>query len=286
MKEIENTFNSWHLTFAELLKELLIPLNINIFPECPMIGNPPPEDIMLLRHEQTAWTTEQFERLPDGIRHFKTTDILLKFKYTELVNEEAFIQARMYDYLYKRHQQLTDQEVQTFIVNAKKPRQKTREKWGYETTLCQGVYLSDNECLKKIPLISLNELARERHNAYFKLFCSHQVERESAFKLLENESFPFISEPLESLLSGLQLLRGEQEMRELTPKEVRDLGRKWGKRYLSTLSPEERLAGVPLEERLAGLTLPEILAHFKPAEIEAYLKTSKKPKTRRSRRSG
>ena len=87
-----------------------------------------------------------------------------------------------------------------------------------------GVDLSDNECLKEIPLISLNELARERHNAYFKLFSSHKVERESAFKLLENEELPYISEPLESLLSGLRLLRGEQDMRELTTKEVQELG--------------------------------------------------------------
>jgi len=44
--------------------------------------------------------------------------------------------------------------------------------------------------------------------------------------------------PLDSLLSGLRLLRGEQDMRELTPKEVMDLGRKWGKHYLSGLSPK------------------------------------------------
>jgi hypothetical protein len=62
---------------------------------------------------------------------------------------------------------LTDKEVQTFIVSAKKPLKNTREKWGYETAVCQGVYLSNNECLKDIPLISLNELASERHNAYF-----------------------------------------------------------------------------------------------------------------------
>jgi len=85
-------------------------------------------------------------------------------------------------------------------------------------TLCVGTDI--------VTLLRHSLLARERHNAYFKLFSSHKVERESAFKFLENEELPLISEPLESLLSGLRLLRGEQDMRELTPKEVQDLGRK------------------------------------------------------------
>jgi hypothetical protein len=128
--------------------------------------------------------------------------------------------------------------------------------------------------LKEIPLISLNELACERHNAYFKLFSSHKVERENAFKLLESEGLPSMPEPLESLLAGLRLLKGEQDMREITPKEVEELGRKWGKRYLSRLSPED-IAGIPLEKRLTGLTPSEVLSQFKPAEIRAYLRSLK-----------
>jgi hypothetical protein len=283
MKENQNTLNSWHQAFAEILRELFVPLNLAVFPELPVIGKPPQVDIMFFQRDQAVWTTEQLERLPDGIRQCKATYILLEFKYTESVNEDAFIQARTYDYLYKRHQKLTDKEVQTFIVSAKKPRQNTREKWGYEKAVCQGVYKSDNECLKEIPLISLNELACERHNAYFKLFSSHKVERENAFKLLESEGLPSMPEPLESLLAGLRLLKGEQDMREITPKEVQEFGRKMGKRYLSRLSPEEiagiplekRLTGIPLEKRLVGATPSEVLSQFKPAEIRAYLRSLK-----------
>jgi hypothetical protein len=289
----KNIFNSWHRAFAELLRELFTPLDIAVFPEVPVMSKPPQVDILLFRREQAVWTDEQFERLPDGIRQSHAAYILLEFKYTESVNEEAFVQARMYDYLYKRHQKLTDKQVQTFIVSAKKPFLRTRKKWGYETAAYQGVYKSNSECLKNIPLISLNELACKRHNAYFKLFASHKVEREHAFKMLEREGLPLMPEPLEFLLSGLRLLRGEQEMRELTPEEVLEMGRKWGKRYLSTLPPEERLAGIPMEERLAGIpvekrlagipseerlagiTLPEVFRHFKPEEIKAYFKSLK-----------
>jgi len=292
MPELQNTLNSWHRAFAEFLRELFVPLNLAIFPELPVIGKPPQVDIMFFKREPAVWTEPQLERLPDGIRQCKATYIMLEFKYTESVNEDAFVQARTYDYLYKRHQQLTDREVQTFIVSSRKPRQNTREKWGYDTEVYQGVYHSSDKFLKNIPLISLNELARERHNAYFKLFSSHKVERENAFKMLEREGLPLLSEPLESLLSGLRLIEGEQEMKELTPKEVLEMGRKWGKRYLSMLPPEdlagiplekrlagippsERLAGIPPEERLAGLTLPEVLSQFKPKEIRAYLRNIK-----------
>jgi hypothetical protein len=275
MTDNQNIFNSWHRAFAELLRELFTPLDIAVFPEVPVMSKPPQVDILLFRREQAVWTAEQFERLPDGIRQCNAAYILLEFKYTESVNEEAFVQARMYDYLYKRHQKLTDKEVQTFIVSAKKPFLRTRKKWGYETAIHQGVYKSHNEFLKNIPLISLNELACKRHNAYFKLFASHKVEREHAFKMLEREGLPLMPEPLEFLLSGLRLLRGEQEMRELTPEEVQELGRKWGKHYLSRLSPED-IAGIPLEKRLASIPIEKRLAGIPTEKRLAGIPTKKR----------
>jgi hypothetical protein len=125
----------------------------------------------------------------------------------------------------------------------------------------QGVYESHNECLKKIPLISLNELSADRHNAYFKLFASHKKERQKAFKILEREGLPLMPEPLESLLSGLRLLTGEQDMSlELTPEQVRNIGRNWGKRYLET---------VPLKEQLAGANPADVITHLnlEPTEV-------------------
>jgi len=260
MIEIQYTLNSWHRAFAEMLRQLFIPLNITVFPELQVTGNSPEVDIMYFQREQAIWTPEQFQKLPDGIRQCKATYIRIEFKFTETANKAAFTQALVYDYLYKRHQDLTDKDVQTFVVSAKKPRQQTREKLGYENEVYQGVYNSHNEFVKNISLISLNELPCERHNAYFKLFSSHKVEREKAFKLLESEGLPLMPEPLESLLSGLRLLKGEEEMKELTPEQVLEMGRMWGKRYLSMLSPEERLADIPLEERLAGIPLEKRLA--------------------------
>jgi hypothetical protein len=51
----------------------------------------------------------------------------IEFKFTESVNEDAFIQARSYEHFYKKSQNLTDKQAQTFIISAKKTWQKTRE---------------------------------------------------------------------------------------------------------------------------------------------------------------
>jgi hypothetical protein len=274
----------WHVAFGEVLENLFPPLNIEVLTEVQIMNKSPKVDILLLDIQHAAWTTEQLQRLPDGIRQCKARQILLEFKFTESVNEDAFIQARSYDHFYKKSQNLTDKQAQTFIVSAKKTWQKTRETWGYENMVYQGVYESHNECLKKIPLISLNELSADSHNAYFKLFASHKKEREKAFNILEREGLPLMPEPLESLLSGLRLLTGEQDMSlELTPEQVRNMGRNWGKRYLETIPLKERLTGAnPVDvitqlkpkpgERLAGLSADEI------EELEFQLKKLKQQK--------
>ncbi len=58
---------------------------------------------------------------------------------------------------------------------------------------------------------------------------------------------------------------------ELTPERVMEMGKMWGEKYLSLLSPEERLAGLKPEERLTGLKLEERLDGLPIKEIRAYL---------------
>ena len=50
---------------------------------------------------------------------------------------------------------------------------------------------------------------------------------------------------------------------ELTPERVQEVGKIWGKTYLSRLSLEERLAGIPLEERLAGINPSDMMNYIK-----------------------
>jgi hypothetical protein len=69
-------------------------------------------------------------------------------------------------------------------------------------------------------------------------------------------------------LGELWFFRGGDDMAvELTSEEITEIGKMWGEVFLSSLSVEERLAGLKPEERwLAGL---------KPEEVERYLHTLK-----------
>jgi len=276
----------WHVAFGEVLGAFFHPMHLSVEPNVSVMGKLPEADILLFRPETPKWTNEQRQRLPDGIRQSQAHYILIEFKYTESVTQSAFVQAQAYEYFYKQYKSLKDKDIQTFVVTAKKPRYPTRKKWGYEQAVYPGVYKSNHELLKRIPLISLNELSAKLHNAYFKLFASHKVVRERVFKQLErNKAIPTLPEPLESLLSGLRLLKGEEDMNiEMTPEFVQEMGRKWGKEYLARLplekrlagiKPADRLAGIKVADRLAGIKVADRLAGIKPAEIEAYLKQRK-----------
>jgi hypothetical protein len=84
-----------------------------------------------------------------------------------------------------------------------------------------------------------------------------------------------IPRELKSLLSGLLIL-GEQDMiKELTPEQVREVGRLWGKDYFSTLSSQEKvelILTLPPEQRLAGVNPTDVMNYFKPEQLVAGLK--------------
>jgi hypothetical protein len=285
MKTLELEKNDWHLPFAESLQWDLKPVGVPILPETLVMIKTPRVDILIIRQQEIPWTAEQLERLPDGIRQCTAPYILIEFKYTESLSDKAMLQTLAYDFFYKQSKKLTDEQVQTFLVTGIKPQQDTRKPYGYDKTLYPGVYHSPHQLEKRIQLISLNELADTPYNAVFKLFATHQKEKQKAFELLkQSRDISSIPKELKPLLAGL-LSIGEQDMTsELTPEQVSEIGKIWGKAYLSSLKPEERLIGLKPEERLIGLKPEERFIGLKPEErfaglsveeIEAYLKQRK-----------
>lgn len=131
----------------------------------------------------------------------------------------------------------------------------------------------------------------------FKLFATHQKERQRALEILQqNQDILSVPRELELLLTGL-FLRGEEEMDyKLTPEKVQEVGELLGKefilsmftpdeiaaikleKYLASIPVEQRLAGIPPEQRLAGIPSEQRLANLPIAEIEAYLEQLKKQK--------
>ena len=278
----------WHRLLGALLEELLTPVGISVFSDFPVMSEPPEGDILLLRNESGTWTEEQKARLPDGIRDSRAGHILIEFKYTESVTDQAFRQILAYDYFYRRSRKLGTDEVRSFLISAKTPRKDILRQFGYEPDRRPGVYGSRHPLTERVMLLCLNGLSDEEHNAWIKCFAARKKEKQSAFGRIKQKGFSALTERMGRLISGLLNIwfgKGDDIMKlELTPEAVEKLGREWKDviisglkpedidRILSGLKPEKRLAGLRPEERLAGLRPEERLAGLRPEEIEACLK--------------
>jgi hypothetical protein len=274
-KSSQSSRTLWHQLLGKVLEELLPPVGITVYVDFPVMSQPPQADIVLLRREQPQWTPEQQARLPDGIRHSQATDIIIEFKYTESINEQAFQQALSYDFFYKTAQQLKTQKVQTFLLSAKQPQAERLAKWGYVSTEYKGVYRSQYPLLSQVTLLSLNQLSDEPHNAWVKCFASRLDEKQKAFEQLSH-SIKTLSWPLEQIITSLWqfwfILKGGKMKIELTPEQVEQTGKMWGERYLRSLPIEEIMRYVKPEELMRYVKPEDILAQLKPTERLAGLK--------------
>jgi hypothetical protein len=265
----------WHRLLGTLLQELLTPVGISVYTDFQIMSEPPLVDILLLRREQPEWTKEQRALLPDGVRDSRASHILLEFKYTESVNEAAFRQALGYDAFYRRAQKLPSVKIQTFILSAKTPAKATLSSFGYAPTEQPGVYRSENILLKAIPLLVLNELQDEPHNAFIKYFASRRKAKRAAYQILQRIGFERLSTKLYWLIAGLgrnwfAALKGEVMTEEvLTVDDFIEMGRELHEYYLSTLTPAELLKHVKPEDVLSLYKPEEILTRLKPEEVFA-----------------
>jgi hypothetical protein len=261
------------------LERLLSPVGVTVTTEVPIMSMPPKIDILLLKRAPGPWTELQRSRLPDGIRDSQANVIVLEFKYTESLDADALRQTLCYDYFYRQTQGQTDQEIQTVLLLAKQPQAGTLAKFAYEATAQAGVYRDSHWLLNSIPILSLNELPNEPHNAWVKCFASHRTEKLKAFTLLRQLDWRMLTVELEWFLAALWqywfIPKGENmipEAFELTPEQLTEVGKFWGAIYLSKLSAEERLAGLSPTERLRGLKPEERLWGLKPEERLSGLK--------------
>jgi hypothetical protein len=260
---------SAHKVLGTLLQELLTPVGVKVVTEFQVMAEPPKGDILILRRESPEWTPEQYALLPDGVRDSQASDILLEFKYTESVNKVALCQALGYDTFYRRSQSLSKVQVQPFILSAKTPKPKTLRKFEYRLAEQNGVYRSKNIMLETLPLLVLNELRAEPHNAFVKTFASRYLERKAALETLRAVGLQAFPQTVQSVMNFLwrQWMMNTKGMGlEITPEELIELGKQW---------QEMMLAQMPLEERLAGLGPEDILPRIPVEEIETYLRKLK-----------
>ncbi|KPA17185.1 hypothetical protein MHK_002607 [Candidatus Magnetomorum sp. HK-1] len=287
----------WHDLLGSLLEYLLSPVDIEVFKNVSVMSSSPEVDILLLRRKTKKWTSEQLERLPDGIRDVTSGRILLEFKYTESVNTKSFCQALSYDYFYKNNKELDDDQVQTFLISSKTPQKKTLIKHGYILTQHPGVYKSKLPLESYIYLIVANDLRDTVYNAPIKCFASKRKEKLLAFQALKNNKKISYSSKFIWFLKGLWkhwfISKGDDMSVKLTDHEIIEMGKMWGDFYLENISPsyalprfkpkdiwsffkskgllktlsaKERLEGLKPKERLEGLKPKERLEGLKPKE--------------------
>ena len=269
----------WHRLLGKWLELLLTRVDIIVYTEPQIMSEPPKVDILLLRRNSPRWTPVQLRLLPDGVRESGASHILIEFKFTESLNRERFQQALGYDYFYRQAQQVDNATVQTFVFAAITPRATFLQEYGYQVAEHPGVYRSVNPMLQPVVLIVLNELRPELHNTFVQCFASRGQVRRAAFQRLMAMEWQELDEAFWDFFSGLQnqyVEKGKEEsiMRKreaVTPETVMEEGRLLRKSLLAVLTPEERLAGVPVSVRLAGLAPEERLAGLAPEERLAGL---------------
>ncbi len=266
----------WHTLFGALLDSVLTPVGVEVLIDLPVMKTPPEADIVLLRRDSPAWTPEQQAVLPDGIRDNRAGHVILEFKYTQSLTEQALRQAVGYDYFYRESQSLTAHDVHTVVISAKTPHRGTLRRFGYTISLKPGVYQSTAPLLGRILVLVSNQLEDTVYNAPVKCFASRKAEQRRAFALLQQYRGKRFSQRFWWLLNGLVgyffIKRRDAMQMDLTPEYITELGKIWGEAFLAHLPLEQRLAGLKPEERLAGLKPEERLAGLKPEEIERYLR--------------
>lgn len=253
----------WHRFLAKGFELSVGQRGVLVIAEVEVTQNPPKVDILLLRRASDAWTPEQMALLPDGIRDCNASHVLIEFKYIESLTVDAIRQAVSYEYFYRTANDLTLADVKLFILCAKTPTAERLRGFGYEPSLVASVYTNQQELLNHIPLLALNGLSDEAHNAFVKAFASRPAEKAKALATIRQQ--PDLSDELVTYFEVLRTLWSLPEgatMNEiLTPERVMEIGREW-KRILIQHATADELAEMLSPESKQKLTEQEVKQAF------------------------
>ena len=261
-----------HQLAGMALEKIIPPEQMVVRSNPTIMSHPPRGDVLLLRRIM-EWTEELCRCLPDGIRYAVAIRLLLEFKFSESINWEAFRQVVGYDIWWRRHRGLSadDKSLQCILISAKTTQRSTREEFGYLPTDLPGVYRSSHRFFENIPLILLNQLRREEHNAVFKFFGSIEKEQEWALDILSR--VPWMpKETYWHLLTIHSIRKSGGDMTNLTREFLADWTSQLQDRFISALPSEKVMPQYKASERLVGLTPKEVLSHYQASEVLSHYK--------------
>jgi len=161
------------------------------------------------------------------------------------------------------------------------PAKRTLDKFGFAKSAWPGVFRSENVLLENIPLICLNDLSDEPHNAFFKVFASRTREKRVSLDLLMKNKAVLANMEIIWLLRGLAAcwfqFEGEAMENELTPEKAMELGKRFEDLMISSI-PLEKIIEKVGRDRLVAKLKPEVLAGLSVEELENYLLKLKRTK--------
>ncbi|NJN68423.1 MAG: hypothetical protein HC884_17770, partial [Chloroflexaceae bacterium] len=218
----------WHHLFGEVLEQVLGPLDIVVQTDVDVSNKPPEIDVLLMRNKAIAptWTPAQRALLPDGIRERRANHIIIEFKYTESVNQDAVQSLLGYEVFYRRSRSLKTEEVHAVLASGHTPRQTTREILGYTQPEAPGIYRNTIGLLARTSLMVLSELEDTPHNVLFKLFAQRRRARAVALARFEREMWKKVPSETCWLVHGLKKLwsekteKGESTMHVITKEDL------------------------------------------------------------------
>jgi hypothetical protein len=278
----KDTIPTSHDLFGSMMKETLIPVNLEVESNYEVGKAPPRLDVLIIRRTGPRWSKAQLEFLPDGIRQSRCKHIILELKYTESVSNLAIYQTLGYLSSYVQLKALKVENVSTFLVSSKKPQEAVLENLGLIPTDIQGVYQPEDNRIMPIQLISLNELSNDPYNLWIKLFASKYTER--AFVLSQ-----IVRHNRKKLKKGLGIvflkivkfwnILGETTMKRLQkivygPEDLTDediatffsLFNIQPEMAINYFKPEKMVTYLNPKERLHGLKPKDVMTQFEPKD--------------------
>jgi len=271
-----------HALFGSMMKESLIPLNLEVETSYEVGKGPPKLDVLIIRRTGPRWSKAQLEFLPDGIRQSNCKHVIVELKYTESINPVAIFQTLGYLASYVKLKALKMENVRAFIASSKSPQDRVLEQINFEKSDIKGVYRSKDILLTPIQLISLNDLSDAHYNLWIKLFSSKNKQKFSVLKKLISLGLKKFGRDL--LIIFIKILNfwndtGEITMKQIKQKVLNDTATLNDKEiafFLSLFKPEDLLRGLNPEdvfkqyrpeERLRGLKPEDVFKQYKPEDI-------------------
>ncbi|MCP4697154.1 MAG: hypothetical protein GY862_09935 [Gammaproteobacteria bacterium] len=105
-----------HRILAGILEEWLTPAGILVQSEAPVSAESLKADVLLLKRGTGKMRRWQKQRLADGLRDSRAGCLLLEFKYTQSLNEDAMAQLLGYELFYRHSQKLNKGRVAAFLL--------------------------------------------------------------------------------------------------------------------------------------------------------------------------